>query len=85
MLVGVLVLVTTVSILSFARRPVCPDDFTNEKDQMASIDNWTNDFYDKHPGASLTEWGEARHQFWIDNRCTKALQRYEEAKAMQKN
>lgn len=63
----------------------CPDDFpqgdAGEAAQLASINKWTNDFYDAHPGASIGEWAEARHQFLIDNHCTAALQRYEQAKA----
>ena len=63
----------------------CPDAYANDDagsaEYLAATDKWTNDFYDAHPGASLTDWSAARHQFWLDNDCTAALQRYEDAKA----
>lgn len=65
--------------------PMCPDDFgmddSGSAQYLASVDAWTNAFFDSHPDASMTDWAEARHQYWIDNNCTAALQRYEEAKA----
>ena len=65
--------------------PVCPDDFGTDDagsaQYLASTDRWTNDFFDKNPDASLTDWANARHQFWIDNHCTAALERYEDIKA----
>ncbi|MSU74612.1 hypothetical protein EXS57_02425 [Candidatus Kaiserbacteria bacterium] len=63
----------------------CPDDYANddagEAAYLVAMDKWTNDFYDEHPEASLSDWSAARHQFWIDNHCTAALQRYDEAVA----
>lgn len=63
----------------------CPDDFpqgdAGEAAQLAAIDNWTNNYYDAHPGASLSDWSAARYQFWIDNGCTAALKRYSEYQA----
>ena len=40
------------------------------------------DFFDAHPDATLLDWSMARYQFWVDNNCTAALQRYEEVKNM---
>lgn len=60
--------------------PVCPDDFATEEEQLTAVDAWTNRFYDGHPGASLTEWAQARYEFWVANGCTAALQRYEDVK-----
>lgn len=63
----------------------CPDDYGTDDagsaEYLAAMDKWTNDFYDAHPGATLSDWAAARHQFWVDNHCTAALQRYEDAKA----
>ncbi|MBU6415113.1 hypothetical protein KGQ34_02640 [Patescibacteria group bacterium] len=63
----------------------CPDDFANddagEAEYLAAINKWTNNFFDSHPGASLGDWERARHQFWVDNHCVVALQRYQEAKS----
>ena len=69
---------------SSAEQARCPDDYATDDagsaEYLASMDKWTNDFYDAHPGSSLSEWATARHQFWVDNDCTLALQRYEQAK-----
>lgn len=63
----------------------CPDDYGTDDagsaEYLAATDKWTNDFFDSHPDASLKDWGEARHQFWVDNHCTAALESYEQAKA----
>lgn len=62
----------------------CPDDYAKDDagsaEYLAAMDKWTNDFYDAHPGATLSDWSVARYQFWVDNNCTAALQRYQEAK-----
>ncbi len=62
----------------------CSDDYPNtdtgSAEYIADFDKWTNDFYDKHPGATLFDWSKARYQFWVDNDCTASLEGYEEAK-----
>lgn len=58
-----------------------PENDSGDEERLAAMNKWTNDFYDSHPGSSLSEWAEARHQFYIDNRCTKSLEKYEQAKA----
>src|SRR3989344_399805 len=64
--------------------PKCPDDYATDNagsaEYLAAMDKWTNDFYDVYPGATLSEWAAARHQFYVDNNCTAALQRYETAR-----
>lgn len=64
----------------------CPDDYADTdagfNEKMADMNKWTNEFYDNHPGASLGEWNKGRYQFWVDNNCAKALERYNEAKAL---
>lgn len=48
-------------------KPICPDDYGTDDagsaEYLASIDKWTNDFFDTHPDASILDWGEARHAF----------------------
>jgi len=65
-------------------RQKCPDDYgiddAGSKEYLADFDKWTNNFYNTHPGATLLELSEARYQFWVDNNCTAALQRYKDAK-----
>ena len=66
-------------------REKCPDEYANDAAGSASfmedIDTWTEDFYAAHPSATLPDWSAARYQFWIDHKCTAALQRYDQAKA----
>ncbi len=59
----------------------CPDDYATSEEQMTALDEWTNNYYDNHPGATLSDWSKARYQFWVDNKCTKAIERYNEAKS----
>ncbi|MFA6076563.1 MAG: hypothetical protein WC735_00635 [Candidatus Paceibacterota bacterium] len=59
----------------------CPDDYATSEEQLTAMNSWTNNFYDTHPGATLSDWSKARYQFWIDNKCIKAIERYNEAKS----
>lgn len=81
-----IVLVAGIYVLASRQNPKdpkCPDDFpqgdAGEAAQAASMEKWTNDFFDSHPGANLSDWSAARHQFWVDNNCTEALKRYQAA------
>jgi hypothetical protein len=90
-IIAPLILVLAVSIFFFIQNkktsPKCPDDYANDDagsaEYVADMDKWTNDFFDNHRGASLEDWATARHQFWIDNKCVAALQRYEDSKSQQ--
>jgi hypothetical protein len=66
----------------------CPNEYgidtTGSTQYQEDFDLWTNNFYDTHPGATLGDWNKARYQFWVDNDCTEAIQRYYEAKSMNK-
>lgn len=63
--------------------PKCPDEYGTDDagsaEYLASMDTWTNNFYDLHRDATLTDWSAARYQFYIDNNCTAALQRHQDA------
>ena len=63
----------------------CPDDYpTTDAGSAAYLkdfDEWTNTFFDTHTGATLRDWSNARHQFWVDNNCIEVLKRYEEAQS----
>ncbi|MFZ3011444.1 MAG: hypothetical protein WA060_00360 [Minisyncoccia bacterium] len=89
--ISIPVILTTLAILYFHYGPApnlskCPDDYPDTdagfNEKMADMNKWTNDFYDNHPGATLGDWNKARYQYWIDNRCTEALKRYNESKAL---
>jgi hypothetical protein len=75
------IFVIVVVFAVFSHRPVCPDDYATTDQATVAMNAWTNSYYDSHPGASLGDWARARHQFYVDNHCTAALQRYDEAKA----
>jgi hypothetical protein len=90
--VSILVILIALAILYIHYGPApnklskCPDDYAETDaglaEKMADMNKWTNQFYDNHPGATLGDWNKARYQFWVDNKCTEALKRYEEAKAL---
>ena len=87
-----IIFIALCTVLYFHYRPApdklskCPDDYADTdagfNAKMADMNKWTNDFYDNHPGATLGDWNKARYQFWVDNKCTEALKRYNEAKAL---
>ena len=64
----------------------CPDDYVDTdaglNEKVADMNKWTNQFYDNHPGSTLSDWNKARYQFWVDNKCIEALKRYNQAKAL---
>lgn len=87
-IISVLIFITT--WLSFGQNTKtltikCPESFpetdTGDEERLVAMNKWTNYFYDSHPNSSLSEWAEARHQFYIDNGCAKSLEKYEQAKA----
>jgi len=88
----ILVILIALTVLYFHYGPApnklsrCPDDYADTdvgfNEKMADMNKWTNQFYDNHPGATLGDWNKARYQFWVDNKCTEALKRYNEAKKL---
>ncbi len=65
-------------------RAKCPDQYPNtdagSAEYLVDFNAWTNDFYNKNPQAGLSDWSQARYQFWVDNDCTESIRRYNEAK-----
>ena len=62
----------------------CQDDYstniTGTAEYNVDFDTWTNNFYDTYPSATLSDWSKARYQFWVDNNCLAAIERYNEVK-----
>jgi hypothetical protein len=83
LIAGVVLVIGAVFAFGNKEKFLCPDDYATADDQTAGMVAWENHFFDQHPDASLTDMAEARHQFYIDHNCTAALQRYNEAKAME--
>jgi hypothetical protein len=75
---------TTQNITSY-QPPItqkCPDDYSKDDvgsaERQAALEKWSDDFYNSYPEATIVDWADARHQFWVDNNCTAALQRYQD-------
>jgi hypothetical protein len=60
------------------KEPICPDDFTNSEEKIAAFEEWVNNFYDNNPNAPLSDFSEARRDFYIENDCKEALQRVDD-------
>ena len=58
-------------------KPICPDDFKDPKEEIASFAKWTNNFYNNNPNVSMGEMSEARRDFYVENNCTAALKRHD--------
>ena len=56
----------------------CPDEYKTSEESTVAVIQWTNDFYDKNPDASLSDWATARRDFYKKNNCKEALQRAED-------
>jgi hypothetical protein len=83
-----IILISICAILYFYNRintyQKCPEDYadtdTGLAEKIADMDKWTNNFYDSNPKAMLSDWSKARYEYWINNNCKEALERYEEVK-----
>lgn len=53
----------------------CPDEYKTSEESTAAVIQWTNNFYDTHPDASISDWTTARQDFYIQNNCKEAIQR----------
>lgn len=86
----ILIAIVIFTIIYFLYEPApntlskCPDYYPDtdigQAEKMADMDKWTNNFYDTHPNATLSDWSKARYEYWIANNCKEALERYKEAK-----
>lgn len=88
--ISILIILITLGVIFVAAKrgtlnthQKCPDyyDRTTESgmaEYKTATDKFTNDFFDTHPGATLSDWSKARYQFWVNNDCVAALQRYKD-------
>lgn len=58
--------------------PICPDDFEDPKQEIASFVKWGEEFWVDNPSATVSDFSQARINFWRENNCTEALKRYED-------
>lgn len=82
-----IILCTVFYLYTSKNKPIhqqCPDEYADtdagSAQYLADFDKWTNDFYGTYPGATLSDWSNARYKFWVDNNCTSSIQSYNEAK-----
>ena len=63
----------------------CPDEYANDATSSdkysVAINKWTDNFNNEHPDATIADWSKARYQLWVDNKCTSAIEIYNEAQA----
>jgi hypothetical protein len=71
-------LILGVSLYLYRGNPVCPDDYATFEESSAAFDEWLVAYLETNPQASVPEMTEARKQFYIENNCTAALERFEE-------
>src|SRR3989344_3613466 len=78
---GVIVAVgVAINMVYKSNNQVCPDDFATSEERTSVMVKWTNDFFDKNVDATISDFSKARKNFYIENNCTKALQRVEDYK-----
>lgn len=74
----VLLLVIGIGAYLLISKPVCPDDYATFEESSAAFDEWLVAYLETSPQASVPEMTEARKQFYIENNCSAALERFEE-------
>ncbi|KKS44993.1 MAG: hypothetical protein UV10_C0036G0002 [Candidatus Azambacteria bacterium GW2011_GWA1_42_19] len=79
LILGILLVVgVTVSMVYKSNNPICPDDFKDPKREIAAFSEWGKEFWENNPNATVSDFSQARVDFWRENNCTKALKRYED-------
>ena len=85
LVIFILIIISAISYIYIKQKPIlahqkCSNEYGTDdagsKAYLADMDKWTNDFFDSHPGANLTDWSKARYQFWVDNGCTESIAAY---------
>lgn len=54
---------------------LCPDNIENSEEKIAAFDNWTTEFYNNNPDATISDLSKARKDFYAKNGCTEVLER----------
>src|SRR3989338_10535359 len=53
----------------------CPDEYANSRDKIKAFDMFVSAFFEINPGATYADLAQARHDFYVEFNCTKALKR----------
>lgn len=59
----------------------CPDDYETIEEQEAALGMFMDEFFAENPQASVGDFAKARLEFYRQNNCEEALERYEKAKS----
>src|SRR3989338_8455363 len=62
----------------YINKPICPDDFKDPKQEIASFYEWLKEFTEKYPNATNSDLSKARYDFFIENNCKEAIKRYDD-------
>lgn len=60
------------------KKPVCPDDFATFEESVVAFDEWLVTYLEMNPQASMPEMVAARKQFYVENNCAAALERFKD-------
>lgn len=80
---GLILVVLVAGYFYFIRKPQnqpftalrCPDYYQNSQDRLKAFDMFVSAFYELHPGATYADLSQARHDFYVEFKCTAALKR----------
>ena len=83
----VLILIFGLPIFYYAIQPIdnkdrefselkCPENYENSDEKMAALKKFSDYFYDNHPDASIGDFLDARHDFWVERNCTASIKGY---------
>lgn len=76
--IAILILIVSLTVWLSPKKLVCPDDYASFEESSAAFDEWLIAYLETNPQASVPQMTEARKQFYIENNCTSALERFEE-------
>lgn len=83
----VVAFITICAILYFSKSPAseqiayqkCPEDYAENDIGTAeyrdALIDWTSEFFETHPRATVSDWAMVKYQLWVDNNCVVAMQR----------
>ena len=74
----IMAMVIAVNIVYKSNKSICPDDFKNPNQEIASFYEWAKEFVDENPNATMSEFSQARRDFYVENKCKEALKRYDD-------
>ena len=63
----------------------CPEDYADtvagNAERVTAADQWSDNFHNQNPNASLADMAKARYEFYVKNNCDATLEKFYEMKA----